>query len=140
MTLASYAAGAEADILHVPSSHWSFLEETLPLFEIECHFFVHASVQADLPLTEQPEHMLYWEPFNQPHAHQSGKIMVCGHTSQKSGQPRSIGHAICIDTWACGKGWLTCLDVEAGEYWQANQQGETRWSFLEEDTGWRRKR
>ena len=52
--------------------------------------------------------------------------MVCGHTSQKTGVPLNIGHAICIDTWACGDGWLTCFDVNNGTIRQANQAGQTR--------------
>ena len=44
---------------------------------------------------------------------------------------RNIGHAVCIDTRACGKGWLTCLDVGSGIYWQANQRGQTRGGQLE---------
>ena len=70
--------------------------------------------------------MLYWERFDDPAPHESGKFMVCGHTSQKSGLPARNGNAICIDTWACGGGWLTCLNVETGELWQANEAGETR--------------
>jgi hypothetical protein len=69
----------------------------------------------------------FWrERFADPPPHQSGKIMVCGHTSQQSGLPRNIGHAVCIDTFVYGDGWLTCLDVANGQYWQANQKGETR--------------
>ena len=59
--------------------------------------------------------------------------MVCGHTPQRSGLPRSIGHAACIDTHACRKGWLTCLDVGSGRWWQANQQGQTRGGWLDEE-------
>jgi len=95
-------------------------------------FFVHANYESHRPLSEQPEEMLYWEKFNDPPPHQSGKIMVCGHTPQKSGIPRNIGHAICIDTWAYGNGWLTCLDVGSGKYWQANQRRETRGGQLPE--------
>lgn len=133
-TLASYAPSGDAGrLVDVPESHWQFLEErTCGWFETQTHFFVHANAYPDCPLDEQPEFMLYWEPFADPPAHESGKIMVCGHTSQTSGLPRSIGHAICIDTWAYGKGWLTCLDVASGRYWQANQRGETRSSWLEE--------
>ena len=61
-----------------------------------------------------------------PPPHESGKTMVCGHTSQKSGIPVNIGHAICIDTFAWGSGWLTCLDTESGVYWQTNHDGEHR--------------
>ncbi len=57
--------------------------------------------------------------------------MVCGHTHQPNGLPRNLGHAVCIDTWACGGGWLTCLDTGSGRFWQANQLGQTRTAVLE---------
>jgi serine/threonine protein phosphatase 1 len=136
-TLASYSAGDK--LADVPESHWKFLEETRRCHELDSHFFVHANAYAECSLEEQPDDMLFWESFHIPPPHQSGKIMVCGHTPQKTGKPLSIGHAVCIDTWAYGDGWLTCLDVEAGEYWQANERGETRWSWLEEEIGWRRR-
>jgi len=133
-TLASYSpfddCGALVDI---PETHWEFLDQhTRRYFEIESHFFVHANVYPEIPLIEQPDFMLFWESFNDPPPHDSGKIMVCGHTSQKSGVTRNIGHAVCIDTWACGKGWLTCLDVDSGQYWQASERGETRCGWLDE--------
>jgi serine/threonine protein phosphatase 1 len=134
-TLASYSPlGDAGKLIDVPDAHWQFLEkQTCAWFETQRHFFVHANAYPDYPLDEQPDFMLYWEPFDDPAPHESGKIMVCGHTSQKSGRPRNIGHAVCIDTWACGKGWLTCLDVGSGKYWQANQQGQTRCGWLEEE-------
>jgi len=134
-TLASYSPfGDPGRLVDIPDSHWEFLEEqTRAWFEIDTHFFVHANAHPDCPLQEQPDFMLYWESFDGPPPHESGKTMVCGHTSQKSGKPKNIGHAICIDTWAYGNGWLTCLDVGSGKYWQANQHGETRLSYLEED-------
>ena len=58
--------------------------------------------------------------------------MICGHTSQKSGKPINLGHAICIDTWAYGKGWLSCLDVETGKLWQTNQRGNFRISHIQD--------
>jgi serine/threonine protein phosphatase 1 len=72
--------------------------------------------------------MLYWEKISgqSERRHGSGKIMVCGHTQQRSGRPLVLDHAVCIDTWVYGDGWLTCLDVENEAYWQANQRGETR--------------
>jgi len=132
-TLASYSPFGDAGRLaDIPDSHWQFLdEETRGWYETATHFFVHANAYSDIPLAEQPDFMLYWEGFDDPPRHESGKVMVCGHTSQKSGVPRNIGHAVCIDTWACGKGWLTCLDVGSGKYWQANEPGETRSNWLE---------
>ncbi|MAE65578.1 MAG: hypothetical protein CMJ18_15020 [Phycisphaeraceae bacterium] len=58
--------------------------------------------------------------------------MVCGHTSQQSGLPLTNGHAICVDTNIYGGGWLTCLDVASGTFWQANEQGDTRRMHLED--------
>jgi serine/threonine protein phosphatase 1 len=56
--------------------------------------------------------------------------MVCGHTEQQSGVPLNVGHAVCLDTWVYGQGWLTCLDVASGQIWQANQRGQRRGSNL----------
>ncbi len=122
-TLHSY--GAE-DFGDVPDEHWAFLENSLPYHEIDSHFFVHANAAADTPLKDQPEFMLHWERFDDPPPHSSGKIMVCGHTSQKSGVPLNSDHAVCIDTWACGGQWLTGFDVTSGVYWQTNERGERR--------------
>jgi serine/threonine protein phosphatase 1 len=132
-TLESYSPrGDGGRLTDVPDVHWDFLEtETRDWYETETHFFVHANAYPDIPLADQPDYMLYWEKFDDPPPHESGKIMVCGHTSQKSGVPLSVGHAVCIDTWAYGNGWLTCLDVGSGRYWQANQRGEMRTGWLD---------
>jgi len=134
-TLRSYSPfeGDRGELVDVPDNHWRFLEERLTAtFETDGHFFVHASAYPDLPIDDQPDFMLYWEQFNDPPRHESGKIMVYGHTSQKSGLPVTNGNAICIDTWACGRGWLTCLHVESGILWQANENGDTRSLCLDE--------
>lgn len=127
-TLESYLRrGGNGDLDDVPDRHWQFLErQCRPWHEIESHFFVHASALADLPMEQQPERVLFWERLFDAMPHQSGKTMICGHTPQSSGVPLNLGHAVCIDTWACGGGWLTCLDVQTGRYWQANQRRKTR--------------
>jgi len=132
-TLASY--GQPINVDHVPDSHWRFLEEDCQdYFEADEQFFVHGNVDPDLPLAEQPTSILYWEKCHQTRPHQSGKTMICGHTAQKNGLPLDMGHAICIDTWVYGRiGWLTCLDVDSGRYWQANERGETRTGSLLRD-------
>ena len=134
-TLESYAPfeGSPGKLCDIPESHWDFLEsQLLPFFETETHIFVHANAFPNLPLNDQPDFMLYWEQFNDPPMHESGKIMVCGHTSQKSGKPLTNGNAVCIDTWACGSGWLTCLDTGTGKVWQTNEMGESREKWLDE--------
>src|SRR4051812_425707 len=126
--LISYAPdGGDGKLSDIPAEHWRFLDRVcIDYFEIDTHFFVHGGARTDLPLADQTPLVLRWETFNDPPPHMSGKVMVGGHTPQKSGRPRSIGHAVCIDTAAHDKGWLTCLDVRSGQYWQASERGETR--------------
>lgn len=139
-TLASYSGSGDAgNMADIPDAHWDFIENAcVNWYETDTHFFVHANAYPDMPLTEQPEYMLFWEPFGNPGRHFSGKTMVCGHTSQKSGVPVNLGYAICIDTWVYGKGWLTCLDVTSGKVWQANQVGQLRTAWIDEFTSSRK--
>ena len=45
----------------------------------------------------------------------------------------NLGTTLCIDTGVYeSHGWLTCLNVLTGRYWQANQQGQRRIGWLEE--------
>ena len=126
-TLASYNAATFDDI---PQAHWDFLESTLPYHETARDFFVHANAYPDLSLPDQPDYMLYWEHLTDPAPHQSGRRMICGHTPQKSGQPLDFGHTVCIDTYAHGGGWLTCLETRTNVYWQATQTGDLRTDSL----------
>ncbi len=133
-TLLSYAEeNLKLSLANIPESHWFFLCHTcLDSWENETHIFVHANLNPKLPLKKQPEAQLFWEKFINPRPHYSGKTMICGHTSQKNGKPINLRHAICIDTWACGRGWLTCLDVYGGKVWQANQQEQIQIAHIEE--------
>jgi serine/threonine protein phosphatase 1 len=126
--LMSYAKpGAIGRLDDVPGEHWEFLTGHLvDYFETDTHLFVHANLFPELPLDEQPELMLFWEFLSGPVGHESGKTVICGHTSQKSGAVLDLGDTICIDTFAYGGGYLTCLDVGSLRYWQANQQGHVR--------------
>jgi serine/threonine protein phosphatase 1 len=126
--LASYAEpGREGKVQDVPEAHWDFLDTgCVNWYETDTHFFVHANAYPDLALHEQPTYMLHWEKLYDVRPHVSGKIMVCGHTAQKTGDPLHLGHVICIDTWVYGLGWLTCLELNTGRLWQANQRGERR--------------
>jgi serine/threonine protein phosphatase 1 len=134
-TLQSYGtAGKEGMLADVPVEHWDFLESVcVPYFETDTHLFVHANLYPDLPLAEQPTYMLYWEKLHDAGPHVSGKTVVVGHTAQKSGVPLDLGHAVCIDTFVYGSGWLTCLDVATGELWQASEDGRRRTGWLGED-------
>ncbi len=133
-TLASYArGGAKGSLDDVPEAHWDFLEaKCRDWFETDTHFFVHANAYPDIPFDEQPVYMLRWESFGEPAPHSSGKVMVCGHTSQKSGRPKNVGHAVCIDTFAHGGGWLTCLDASSGRIWQVSEKREVQNAWLDD--------
>ena len=128
-TLMSYCPFDDhGTIADVPEEHWEFLERRcVDWYETETHFFVHGGAVPDRPLDRQPTLVLRWQTFVDVKPHRSGKVMVCGHTPQREGVPKSLGYAVCVDTWAYAEdGWLTCLDVAGGEYWQANERGETR--------------
>lgn len=121
--LASYA-GNRATLRDVPSEHWRFLDESMVDYvETDTHIFVHANAYPDHPMDEQPDFMLRWERCDDIRPHQSGKIIVCGHTPQKGGRPMNRGFAVCIDTGAGHGGLLTCLDVTSGHLWQADKKG-----------------
>ncbi|MFO0878059.1 MAG: metallophosphoesterase family protein [Gemmataceae bacterium] len=133
-TLESYGHHpSEVEYSRVPERHWDFLEHNLlDFYETERHLFAHASILPDVPLAEQGREVLLWKRLIGPVAHCSGKTLICGHTRQDTGYPLDLGTVICIDTAIYEEhGWLTCLDVESGTFWQANQVGEKRVSSLE---------
>jgi serine/threonine protein phosphatase 1 len=128
-TLGSYgrAPGRSGALADVPQEHWDFLEyNLLDYFETPTHVFVHAGLSPEEPLDEQDDMWLYWEFLRDDMRHVSGKTIVCGHTSQKGGVPKVVPGAVCIDTYAHGGGWLTCLDAASGRYWQVNLMGKRR--------------
>lgn len=110
----------------IPGSHWEFLQRTERYFEIESHIFIHACLDGEADMEDQPDWLLYWEPVDRLKPHKSGKRIVCGHSPQRSGQILDLGFALCIDTGAVNGGWLTCLDVNSGEWWQSNEKLQTR--------------
>lgn len=135
--LGSYGgAGRTGSLDDVPPEHWRFLERDLvDYYETERFVFVHAGVYPDVPLDEQPDNMLFWEFLPEAMRHYSGKTVICGHSSQKSGVPKVVPGAVCIDTYAHGGGWLTCLDAASGRYWQADTLGRKREGQVEYEGG-----
>ncbi len=129
--------GVAATLADVPREHWDFLKNGLVDYhETERFIFTHAAVLCEFPMAEQPDYALRWEFFPNEMRHHSGKLVVCGHTSQKTGVPKVVPGAVCIDTFAHGGGWLTCLEVNEGRYWQTDMLGrrrEGRVEYREED-------
>lgn len=133
-TVQSYGSdGYNPDWSKVPQDHRDFLEKRCLRYWESKHFiFVHANANAVFPLSEQSDDWLFWTRFDDSYPHVSGKTMICGHTAQKNGLPAVRPHAICLDTWAYGGGWLTCMDVNMGEFIQANSSGQIK-RFTVED-------
>ncbi len=126
-TLTSYGGTLE----RVPKVHLEFLHGLLPYYETEQDIFIHANYEATLPLSEQTEQMLYWEHLGEktPSPHCSGKHVYLGHTPQANCEIGYFGHLTCIDTYCCGGGWLTAVNVESGEVWQFSKNGKFRQSW-----------
>ena len=127
-TLASYGNS----IRNIPQHHLTFLSHCVRFYETDTHFFVHANYDADMPLEEQPDSLLFWEHIGDfpPSLHYSGKTAIVGHTPQVDGDIRDLGHVKVIDTFCYGDQWLTSLDVDEGIIVQANNQGHLRTSML----------
>jgi len=129
--LLSYGAGYRNDWQKfVPPDHWTFFESTRRGFETKTHIFVHATLIPELDLADQPDYVLFWEQFAINLRHKSGKTVVCGHTPQQSRLPAKGEFCVCIDTGIYKGGWLTCLDVATGNFWQADSSGATRTAKL----------
>ncbi|MEJ6560182.1 MAG: metallophosphoesterase family protein [Akkermansiaceae bacterium] len=126
-TLVSYGGKLEM----VPDEHWDFMKKARSFYETENYIFVHGGLLPKLKLEDQDQEEMAWRRFRDAQPHFSGKTVICGHTVQRKGLPRDKGHSICIDTGACRWGWLTCLDVRAGRYWQMTEKkGGTRMGKL----------
>lgn len=127
--LGSYgsAPGKSGALSDVPPEHWTFLQtELVDYHESELFIFVHAGLTYSDNMDEQPHNALFWEFLGDQMMHYSGKTVICGHTSQKGGVPKVVPGAVCIDTYAHGGGWLTCLDAISGRYWQVDALGRKR--------------
>ena len=121
----------------MPPEHWHFLQNELVNYhESELFIFVHAGALAGFDqMDEQPDNALFWEFMPDAMRHQSKRTVICGHTSQKSGEPKIVPGAVCIDTYVHGGGWLTCLDAISGRYWQVDMLGRKREGDVDYEDG-----
>jgi serine/threonine protein phosphatase 1 len=127
--LASYGiSGTNGSVGVIPEEHWRFIVNCRAFYETDTHIFTHANYLPDLPMDQQPGEVLRWQFVDPKRArpHCSGKGVVVGHSSQRSGAILDLGFLKCIDT-ACEPGkWLTALDPATGQVWQANKRGELK--------------
>lgn len=114
----------------IDKTHWRFIDSCLNYLEIGKFIFVHAGLETHKSIDEQNMYHLFWKKYVEPEVYDLTKTVICGHTSRKNGEVADFGHTICIDTYAYGGMWLTCLNVETGEFLKANNKGEIKKGIL----------
>ena len=125
-TLNSYRFGGTLD--DIPEDHWEFVRSCRDFFETDNHIFVHANFDPRLPMPAQEDYTLRWELLEPDVArcHGSGKTVIVGHTEQADGEVLDLGCVKCIDTACWRYGWLTALEVNTNQIWQASRFGQLR--------------
>jgi serine/threonine protein phosphatase 1 len=117
----------QGSLANMPAEHVDFLRSSVDYYETSTEVFVHASLEPGVPLVEQHEKWLRWIRYTGRELPlPTGQRVVCGHTPQATLLPARSRGWTCIDTYVYGTGWLTCLDVQTDEFFQADQQGRYR--------------
>ena len=131
-TLESYGTSLSDDWeACVPAAHWEFLMQLPAVFETNTHIFVHGAVDGEIPVDQQDENHLIWGRKFGMTNHVSGKKVICGHTPEADGKIGVYPWGACIDTGCFYGEWLSCLNVDSGEFWQTNEKGDTRSGSLD---------
>jgi serine/threonine protein phosphatase 1 len=126
-TLASYGNLRPEEI---PQEHLRFIRNCRMFYETDNYIFLHGSYRPALPMAEQSTRLVIWGKIRPepPGPHCSGKTVIVGHTAQRDGNVLDLGYLKCIDTCCYGDGYLTALDVDTGQTWQADKRGRLRHS------------
>jgi serine/threonine protein phosphatase 1 len=112
-TLESYGAANAGEL---PEAHIKWLRSLPPSYDDGKHFFVHAGIDPDKPLSAQREHDLIWirEPFLSDER-DHGRLIVHGHTPLPTPEPDLRHNRLNIDTAAVFGGPLTAAVFADGE-------------------------
>lgn len=108
----------------IPAEHWDVIRSTRRYWQHDKFLFVHAGVMPGLPLRDHDNYTLFWKKFRQPKEYAPGVVVIYGHTAMKDGKIADFGHSICLDTYAYGGKWLSCINLHTRDYWQASESGE----------------
>jgi hypothetical protein len=82
-------------ILNVEGPPASSRSLQLPAEQLSCLHFgwpiisQHDSIGLRRPLSEQPDLMLYWEKFDDPRPHQSGRSWCAGRSRRRTAEPQT---------------------------------------------------
>jgi len=125
--LASYGVGNVENVIPlVPISHIDFLKNRcVDYYEDNSYIYVHGGIRPHMGADESIDR-LHWMTLSDAITHQSGKTVICGHSSQKSGMIADLGHTICVDTAISNGRFLTCLNLTDFSWIQASEEGEIR--------------
>lgn len=112
----------------IPRDHMSFITGCIEFYEDDDNIFVHANYDPKIPMQEQREEISFWTNLDTctPDPHRSGKTVWVGHSPQISGDVLDLGYLVCLDTNGCQTGWITAVDVNTRQIWQANEYKELR--------------
>ncbi|MCC9602056.1 serine/threonine protein phosphatase [Stieleria sp. JC731] len=122
-TLESY--GFDGDLDFLPDSHKDFLGSLGDFYVHGEFFFTHAAYDPEVDFEQQEIEMLRWYSLTGgiPAKHKSDKVAVVGHTANRDGEILDAGHLVCIDTYCYGGGWLTAMEMNTRQIWQADKKG-----------------
>jgi serine/threonine protein phosphatase 1 len=120
--LDSYGVNSPRDI---PRDHIRFYGSLMDYYETDTHIYVHGWCLPDRSPKDTGSGILRWErlPVNPP-PHESGKIVICGHTPQK--KVLDLGHLYCLDTGSgiFPNGRITAMDVYGEKLWQVGNKSK----------------
>ena len=123
-TVASYGGS----LAKIPDKHVQFLRDLQSYYECDDTICVHAGYNPALPMDQQDGTIMHWSHLlgKFPAQHCSGKRVFIGHTPQRFGKVLDGGHALCIDTYCFGGGYLTAFNLDTDEILQADRHGHLR--------------
>lgn len=128
-TLDSYGG----DLAAIPERHLKLLGSAVDYWESPSTICIHANLEPGVALADQSHDWLRWQRLTgMEYPHPSGKMVLCGHTGQRSGLPMVGDGWICLDTLAYAGKFLTCLVVDSWRFLQASQIGGYREFSLNE--------
>jgi len=111
----------------IPQKYWDFIYNCELYYETDEYIFVHGGLEENKPLQAQDPDSACWIRFRDLKPHMSGKTIICGHTPTRNKEPEVKPFAICLDTHVFShQGYLTCMELNSGEYWQTSDRGEAR--------------
>ena len=92
--------------------HGNFFNNLKLTYETDNHIFVHGHLAHEQDVEDQEEWQCIWGRYNDIYPHKSGKIVVCGHTIQRSGV-KNDGFKICLDTGSfLLDGYITAMVID----------------------------